>query len=57
MNAPSLQKLKKKISAVAIFNAGGNEKLIINFMWPKGAFKYHITVSIGGSQATRLIIE
>ena len=31
-----MQKLeiKKKINAVPISNAGGNEKLIINSMWP-----------------------
>ena len=33
-----MQKLeikKKEINALPISNAGGDEKLIINFMWPK----------------------
>ena len=48
-----MQKLEiKKINAVPISNAGGDEKLIINFMWPK---EHDLIVNIGMNNIIYLI--
>ena len=50
-----MQKLeikKKEINALPISNAGGDEKLIINFIWPK---EHDLIVKIGINNIIYLI--
>ena len=56
MNVPdqcrNLRLKKKEINALPISNAGGDEKLIINFIWPK---EHDLIVKIGINNIIYLI--